>query len=170
MSERMEPGSKAYEPRELQNPGVIEAFAAAVMSLGTEKMAKRLRKAQASLYGEMNPNGDQKKFKLSVDDALEATRVLIAAGRPDAVTWLSMLAEDLGYSLIPNDSIPDKGTVAEESTDDVIELGTFTRVVNDPKATIKDVRQASVALRREVRQTEALKVKEISKRDALRKR
>ena len=154
--------STGYEPRELQNPGIIEAFAAGVMAHGQEAGRKKLRKSKTSLYGEMNPNGDQKKAKLSVDDAVEATRVT------GDVTWLSMVAEELGYSLIPNDATPDRGTVAEECTDDVIELGNFTRIVNDPEATIRQVRQASLDVRRDIRETEALKVKEIKARAALR--
>ena len=153
---------RGYEPRELQNPGIIEAFAAGVMAFGHEAVRKRLRKGKTSLYGEMNPNGDQKKAKLSVDDAIEATRVT------RNVTWLSMLAEELGYSLIPNDARPDKATVAEESTDDMIKLGSFTQVVNDPKATITQVREASLEARRDIRQTEALKVDEIKARAAQR--
>ena len=84
------------------------------------------------------------------------------------VTWLSMLAEELGYSLIPNDARPDKATVAEESTDDMIKLGSFTQIVNDPKVTITQVREASLEARRDIRQTEALKVDEIKARGSLR--
>lgn len=146
---------RGYEPRELQNPGIIEAFAAGVMAFGHEAVRKKLRKGKTSLYGEMNPYGDQKKAKLSVDDAIEATRIT------GNVTWLSMLAGELGYTLTPNDTRPDKATVAEESADDMIGLGDFTRVVNDPKATVREVRAASMAVRRNIRETEALKIAEI---------
>ena len=43
----------AYEPRKLQNPGVIEAFGAAVMAVGVRRVAGKLRKAESTLYGEL---------------------------------------------------------------------------------------------------------------------
>ena len=73
----------AYEPRKLQNPGVIEAFGAAVMAVGVRRVAGKLRKAESTLYGEMNPDGDQKKFKLGVDDAIEATLIMRGLGHLD---------------------------------------------------------------------------------------
>lgn len=155
---------RGYEPRELQNPAIIEAFAAGVMAFGHEAVRKKLRKGKTSLYGEMNPNGDQKKAKLSVDDAIEATRVT------RNFIWLSMVAEELGHSLIPNDAAPDKATVAEELNDVMKELGILVEVCANPNTTVKELRHACAALRRESREAEALKVKEIKARSALRGR
>ena len=84
-----------YESRELQNPSVIEAFAKGVMSFGYEAVRKFLRKKSNTLYAEMNPYGDQKKAKLSVDDAIEATKITQDA------TWLAIAASELGFRLTP---------------------------------------------------------------------
>lgn len=161
MSDVMGEDSKAYEPRKLQNRDAVEAIGASVMLYGIKKMATRLRKSESHLYGELNPGGDQRHAKLSFDDAIEILRLT------KDPTGFQLALEDVGWHVVPADAVPDKATVAEESTDDVVELGNFTRVVNDPEATIKQVRKASMVLRQEIRQTEALKVKKI--KDAKRK-
>lgn len=151
------------EMRELQNPAVIEAIGAAVRTYGLKEVARRLRKSPGQLYAELSEFGDQRKAKLSVDDALEASRLT------GDVTWLAILAGELGYSLVANHAAPDKPTVAEECNDDLMKLAEFTRVATDDQSTIREVQAASLAARRDISQTETLKLSEIRARQAERK-
>lgn len=142
------------EIRELQNPEVIEAMGAAVRAFGIKDVARRLRKNAGSLYAEISEVGDQRRAKLSLDDAIEATRI-----HGDA-TWLEMTASRLGFHLVPKHGDADKATVQEELCDDMMDLGRFTEVNSNPASTEKDIRRASKALRQNVRETEELAIEE----------
>lgn len=140
------------EIRELQHPEVIEAMGSAVRAFGIKDVARRLRKTAGSLYAEISEVGDQRRAKLSLDDAIEATLI-----HRDA-TWLEMVASRLGFHLVPKHGNADKPTVQEELCDDMIDLGLFTEVCKNPASTEKDIRRASRSLRQNVRETEELAI------------
>lgn len=64
---------------------------------------------------------------------------------------------------VPSDAAPDKPTVAGELTDDMKKMGTWADVCDRPDdaVTVKEVRRASMDLRRDIRQTETLKIQGI---------
>lgn len=136
-----------------KNPQIIEALQEAIHKYSVEEVAIRLEKNPQHFYIEINPYAEQRKAKIGLDDAIEATRII------GCKVWLEMLAAEFGYHLIPIATQPDKGTVAEELTDDLEHLGEFSRTCKDSGSTEKQIRAASQALRQDVRQTEELAVK-----------
>lgn len=140
------------EVRELQHPDIIEAMGSAVRAFGIKDVALRLRKSAGSLYAEISEVGDQRRAKLSLDDAIEATLI------HGNTTWLEMVASRVGCHLVPKHGKADKATVQEELCDDMMDLGNFTEVCNNPASTEKDIRRASKSLRQNVRETEELAI------------
>lgn len=140
------------EIRELQHPEVIEAIGSAVRAFGIKDVALRLRKSAGSLYAEISEVGDQRRAKLSLDDAIESTLI------HGNTTWLEMVASRVGCHLVPKHGKADKATVQEELCDDMMDLGNFTEICNNPASTEKDIRRASKSLRQNVRETEELAI------------
>ena len=53
--------------KQIRNTAVMEALSEAVRKYGIKKIAPELDKEPSSLYGELNPYGDQSKAKLSLE-------------------------------------------------------------------------------------------------------
>ena len=105
--------------KQIRNTAVIEALSEAVRKYGIKKIAPELDKEPSSLYGELNPYGDQSKAKLSLDDAIEAMRLT------KNYAALELIAAELGMRVCPFDSIPDKEDVRDEMLDDTNMLSDF---------------------------------------------
>ena len=105
--------------KQIRNTAVMEALSEAVRKYGIKKIAPELDKEPSSLYGELNPYGDQSKAKLSLDDAIEAMRLT------KNYAALELIAAELGMRVCPFDSIPDKEDVRDEMLDDTNMLSDF---------------------------------------------
>ena len=98
--------------KQIRNTAVMEAMSEAVRKYGIKKIAPELDKEPSSLYGELNPYGDQSKAKLSLDDAIEAMRLT------KNYAALELIAAELGMRVCPVDAMPDKEDVRDEMLDD----------------------------------------------------
>lgn len=105
--------------KQIRNTAVMEAMSEAVRKYGIKKIAPELDKEPSSLYGELNPYGDQSKAKLSLDDAIEAMRLT------KNYAALELIAAELGMRVCPVDSMPDKEDVRDEMLDDTNMLSDF---------------------------------------------
>lgn len=146
--------------REVKNSAVIEALSDAVRAYGVKRIAAEFGRTPASIYGELNPYGDQTKAKVSFDDAIEMIR-LTGDTMP-----LKLAAASLGLTVSEKVVVPDKETVCEEIADDMEIYADFVRVCRDLSTSQADVRKVRDAVRREIDQTEKLAIKEREKRDA----
>lgn len=141
------------EQRFPKNVDIIRALQEAIHKYSIEAVAMELNKNLQHFYEELNPHCDQRKAKIGLDDAIEASRII------DCAVWLEMMAVELGFHLTPIHSRPDKNTVPEELSDDLEHLGQFSKVCRAPESSEQEIRAASQALRKEIRQTEELAVK-----------
>ena len=142
-----------------KNTNIIQAFQESVLNKGWKDVAKAIGKsATKHFYAEMNPNTDQLKAKIGLDDAIEATTVT------KNYVWLEMLVVKFGFHMVPADIAPNRETVADELNDDLEHLSEFCRVCRDPESTEIQIRAASHALRQDIRQTEKLAVQERQKK------
>ena len=105
--------------KQIRNTAVMEVLSEAVRKYGIKKIAPELDKEPSSLYGELNPYGDQSKAKLSLDDAIEAMRLT------KNYAALELIAAELGMRVCPVDSMPDKEDVRDEMLDDTNMLSDF---------------------------------------------
>lgn len=105
--------------KQIRNTAVMEALSEAVRKYGIKKIAPELDKEPSSLYGELNPYGDQSKAKLSLDDAIEAMRLT------KNYAALELIAAELGMRVCPVDAMPDKEDVRDEMLDDTNMLSDF---------------------------------------------
>ena len=105
--------------KQIRNTAVMEALSESVRKYGIKKIAPELDKEPSSLYGELNPYGDQSKAKLSLDDAIEAMRLT------KNYAALELIAAELGMRVCPVDSTPDKEDVRDEMLDDTNMLSDF---------------------------------------------
>ena len=137
----------------LQNPSVIEAVQQAAQAYGIRRVAAALDKAPSTIYSELNPWGDRQKAKLGLEDA-----AAIAELTGD-VTAFALIANSLGYHLVPKTSAPDKETVAEELVDDLQGLGRWADVCTDPTASKAEVEREAAALVDEIIETKELKLR-----------
>lgn len=137
----------------VQNPSVIEAVQQAAQAYGIRRVAAALDKAPSTIYSELNPWGDRQKAKLGLEDA-----AAIAELTGD-VTAFALIANSLGYHLVPKTAMPDKETVAEELVQDMQELGHWADVCADLKASRAEVERAAAALVNEIGETKELKLR-----------
>ena len=98
--------------KQIRNTAVMEALSEDARAYGIKLLAPELDKEPSSLYGELNPYGDQSKAKLSFDDAIEAMRTM------HKFTALELAANSLGLRACPMDAMPDKEDVRDEMLDD----------------------------------------------------
>ena len=98
--------------KQIRNTAVMEALSEDARAYGITLLAPELDKEPSSLYGELNPYGDQGKAKLSFDDAIEAMRTM------HKYTALELAAKSLGLRACPMDAMPDKEDVRDEMLDD----------------------------------------------------
>ena len=62
--------------KQIRNTAVMEVLSEDARAYGIKRLAPELDKEPSSLYGELNPYGDQGKAKMSFDDAIEAMRIM----------------------------------------------------------------------------------------------
>ena len=105
--------------KQIRNTAVMEALSEDARAYGIKLLAPELDKEPSSLYGELNPYGDQSKAKLSFDDAIEAMRTM------HKYTALELAANSLGKRVCPMDAMPDKEDVRDEMLDDTNMLSDF---------------------------------------------
>lgn len=98
--------------KQIRNTAVMEVLSEDARAYGIKKLAPELDKEPSSLYGELNPYGDQGKAKMSFDDAIEAMRIMRRYGA------LELAANTLGLRAFPADAMPDKEDVRDEMLDD----------------------------------------------------
>lgn len=107
--------------REIRNKAVIETISEEVRAFGIKRVAPEINKEASSLYGELNPYGDQGKAKLSYDDAIETMRVI------GSVESLRIAAESLGYRLEKVQANPDGKNMHHECLQVSEAVTDFTR-------------------------------------------
>lgn len=143
---------------EIRNRSIIEAIQEAAHGYGLKALAPMLDKRPSTLYAELDPWGDPGKAKLGLDDGLEIMRIT------GDYTGLELAAAAHGFRLFPMNAAPDKATVAEELADDTQKIGVWARVCMRSDATEAEVHLAAEELRRDVDETEMLKVAEVRRR------
>lgn len=109
--------------KQIRNTAVMEALSEDARAYGIKLLAPELDKEPSSLYGELNPYGDQSKAKLSFDDAIEAMRTM------HKFTALELAANSLGLRACPMDAMPDKEDVRDEMLDDCKLLREFHEAI-----------------------------------------
>ena len=109
--------------KQIRNAAVMEALSEDARAYGIKLLAPELDKEPSSLYGELNPYGDQSKAKLSFDDAIEAMRTM------HKYTALELAANSLGLRACPMDAMPDKEDVRDEMLDDCKLLREFHEAI-----------------------------------------
>lgn len=109
--------------KQIRNTAVMEALSEDARAYGIKLLAPELDKEPSSLYGELNPYGDQSKAKLSFDDAIEAMRTM------HKYTALELAANSLGLRACPMDAMPDKEDVRDEMLDDCKLLREFHEAI-----------------------------------------
>ena len=109
--------------KQIRNTAVMEALSEDARAYGIKLLAPELDKEPSSLYGELNPYGDQGKSKLSFDDAIEAMRTM------HKFTALELAANSLGLRACPMDAMPDKEDVRDEMLDDCKLLREFHEAI-----------------------------------------
>lgn len=109
--------------KQIRNTAVMEALSEDARAYGIKLLAPELDKEPSSLYGELNPYGDQSKAKLSFDDAIEAMRTM------HKFTALELAANTLGLRACPMDVMPDKEDVRDEMLDDCKLLREFHEAI-----------------------------------------
>lgn len=109
--------------KQIRNTAVMEALSEDARAYGIKLLAPELDKEPSSLYGELNPYGDQSKAKLSLDDAIEAMRTM------HKFTALELAANSLGKRVCPMDAMPDKEDVRDEMLDDCKLLREFHEAI-----------------------------------------
>lgn len=113
--------------KQIRNTAVMEALSEDARAYGIKLLAPELDKEPSSLYGELNPYGDQSKAKLSFDDAIEAMRTM------HKFTALELAANSLGLRACPMDAMPDKEDVRDEMLDDCKLLREFHEAMRTGK-------------------------------------
>lgn len=98
--------------KQIRNTAVMESLSESARAYGIKRLAPELDKEPSSLYGELNPYGDQGKAKLSFDDAIEIMRITCRYAA------LELAANELSLRVCPADAIPDKEDVRDEMLDD----------------------------------------------------
>ena len=109
--------------KQIRNAAVMEALSEDARAYGIKLLAPELDKEPSSLYGDLNPYGDQSNAKLSFDDAIEAMRTM------HKYTALELAANSLGLRACPMDAMPDKEDVRDEMLDDCKLLREFHEAI-----------------------------------------
>ena len=112
------------------------------------------------------PAAQRRRAKLKEKmQGMKAAKTRIATRKVGILGGLgiaALIANSLGYHLVPKTSAPDKETVAEELADDVQGLGRWADVCTDPTASKAEVEREAAALVDEIIETKELKLREKS--------
>lgn len=133
----------------VRNTAIIEALSEDVRGYGIKLVAPEIDKEVSSLYGELNPYGEQQKGKLGLDDAIEIMRIV-------GVRALILMANELGYDLTSKIASPDGDCIKGESLQAYHATNEFLQKANDPTTTPQQLALLRNTARKELDDVEAL--------------